>query len=67
MTVYDVATRCIIINEIKQADRSSRMDLLVNEDGSVDLHIGPDEPKRLIRRTGRKPQKALPPVRMEAL
>ena len=26
------------------ADRSSRMDLLVNEDGSVDIYVGPDAP-----------------------
>jgi len=44
LTVYDVATRCIIINETKQADRSSRMDLLENADGSVTLYIGPDQP-----------------------
>ncbi|MHC4950065.1 MAG: DUF1254 domain-containing protein [Planctomycetota bacterium] len=44
MTIYDVATRCIIINETKQADRSSRMDLLENADGSVTLYIGPDKP-----------------------
>ena len=30
--------RCIIKNEQQIADRSSRMDLLVNEDGSVDLY-----------------------------
>ena len=45
MTVYDVATRCIIVNETKQADRSSRMDLLENADGSVTLYIGPDKPE----------------------
>lgn len=45
MTVYDVATRCIIVNETKQADRSSRTDLFVNKDGSVDLYIGPDKPE----------------------
>ena len=44
LTVYDVATRCIIINETKQADRSSRMDLLKNADGSVTLYIGSDKP-----------------------
>jgi hypothetical protein len=44
LTVYDVSTRCIIVNETKQADRSSRMDLLVNGDGSVDLYIGPNKP-----------------------
>ena len=44
MTLYDVDTRCIIRNQQGIADRSSRMDLLVNEDGSVDLFIGPDAP-----------------------
>ena len=45
MTVYDVATRCIIVNDTKLADRSSRMDLLENEDGSVTLYIGPTKPE----------------------
>jgi hypothetical protein len=44
MTLYDVDTRCIIKNEQQIADRSSRMDLLVNDDGSVDLYFGPDAP-----------------------
>ncbi len=44
MTVYDVATRCIIVNDTKLADRSSRMDLTKNKDGSVDLYIGPKKP-----------------------
>ncbi len=44
MTVYDVATRCIIVNDTKLADRSSRMDLLTNADGSVDLYVGPKKP-----------------------
>ncbi|SNS61053.1 DUF1214 domain-containing protein [Tropicimonas sediminicola] len=45
MTVYDVATRALTINNEKLADRSSKMDLLVNDDGSVDLYIGPDKPE----------------------
>jgi hypothetical protein len=45
ITLYDVATRCLIINEQKIADRSSRMDLLKNKDGSIDIYMGPDEPK----------------------
>jgi hypothetical protein len=45
LTVYDVATRCITVNDTKQADRSSRMDLLKNEDGSVTLFIGPTKPE----------------------
>jgi hypothetical protein len=44
ITLYDVDTRCIIKNEQQIADRSSRMDLLKNEDGSIDLYFGPDEP-----------------------
>jgi len=45
MTLYDVDTRCIIQNEQKIADRSSRMNLLTNSDGSVDIYLGPDKPK----------------------
>ena len=44
MTLYDVDTRCIIRNEQGIADRSSRMDLLINADGSIDLYFGPDAP-----------------------
>ena len=32
-------------NEYKITIRSSRMDLLTNPDGSVDLYFGPNEPK----------------------
>ena len=45
ITLYDVATRCLIINKQKIADRSSRMDLLKNKDGSVDIYMGPNAPK----------------------
>ncbi len=45
ITLYDVDTRCIIRNEQKIADRSSRMDLLVNKDGSVAIYIGPEKPE----------------------
>lgn len=45
LTVYDVATRCIIVNDTKLADRSSRMDLSTNADGSIDLYIGPRKPE----------------------
>ncbi len=45
LTVYDVATRAPIKNEQVVADKSSRMDLEVNEDGSVTLYVGPDEPE----------------------
>lgn len=44
LTVYDVATRAAIRNEQKVADKSSRMDLQTNEDGSVTLYVGPDAP-----------------------
>ncbi len=45
VTLYDVTSRCIINNELQIADRSSRMDLLKNDDGSVDLYFGPAAPK----------------------
>jgi hypothetical protein len=45
ITLYDVSTRCLIQNKQKVADRASFMDLLKNEDGSVDIYIGPDSPK----------------------
>jgi hypothetical protein len=45
ITVYDVDTRCPIDNEQQIADKSSRMDLLTNEDGSVDLYFGPEAPE----------------------
>jgi len=44
VTVYDVDTRALILNEQKIADRSSRMDLRKNEDGSVDIYSGPKAP-----------------------
>jgi hypothetical protein len=44
VTVYDVGTRALIDNPQKIADRSSRMDLKKNADGSVDLYIGPKAP-----------------------
>ncbi len=45
ITVYDVDTRCIIDNTQQIADRSSRMDLIKNDDGSVDIYFGPKAPK----------------------
>ena len=45
VTLYDVDTRCIINNEQQIADRSSKMDLLTNEDGSVDLYFGSAAPE----------------------
>jgi hypothetical protein len=44
VTLYDVDTRALIINEQKIADRSSRMDLRKNSDGSVDIYCGPKAP-----------------------
>jgi hypothetical protein len=44
VTLYDVDTRALILNEQKIADRSSRMDLRKNEDGSVDVYCGPKAP-----------------------
>jgi hypothetical protein len=44
VTVYDLDTRALILNEQKIADRSSRMDLRRNEDGSVDIYCGPKAP-----------------------
>ncbi len=43
-TVYEVSTRTIINNQQEIADRSSRMDLAINENGSVDIYIGPEQP-----------------------
>ena len=45
LTVYDVSTRAVIVNDQHVADKSSRMDLEMNGDGSVTLHIGPDMPE----------------------
>jgi len=44
VTVYDIDTRALILNEHKIADRSSRMDLRKNDDGSVDIYCGPTAP-----------------------
>lgn len=41
-TLYDQATRCLINNGTGRADRSSRHDLITNEDGSIDLYFGPN-------------------------
>jgi hypothetical protein len=42
---YDIDTRGLIDNPTQQADRSSRMDLKKNSDGSVDIYVGPKAPK----------------------
>ncbi|RPJ56591.1 MAG: DUF1254 domain-containing protein [Acidobacteria bacterium] len=44
VTLYDVDTRALIVNEQKIADRSSRMGLRKNEDGSVYIYTGPEAP-----------------------
>jgi hypothetical protein len=44
VTVYDADTRALILNDEKIADRSSRMDLRKNDDGSVDIYCGPKAP-----------------------
>ena len=44
ITIYDAATRCLIDNPQKNADLSSRKDLIKNADGSVDLYFGPKAP-----------------------
>jgi hypothetical protein len=45
VTVYDVDSRALIRNKQRIADRSSRMDLRKNADGSVDIFTGPKAPK----------------------
>ncbi len=47
VTVYDVDTRALILNEQTIADCSSHMDLRRNEDGSVDIYSGSTVPDRL--------------------
>jgi hypothetical protein len=44
VTLYDVDTRSFIVTEKGIPDRSSRMDLLTNADGSVDIYMGPKAP-----------------------
>jgi hypothetical protein len=45
VTAYELSTRTLINNAYEIADRSSRMDLDLNPDGSVDIYFGPDEPE----------------------
>jgi hypothetical protein len=45
MTLYDTETRCFIDNKYEIAGRDSRMDLIKNADGSVDLYFGPKPPQ----------------------
>jgi hypothetical protein len=44
VTLYDVDTRSLLVNKQKIADRSSRMDLKKNTDGSVDIYCSPIGP-----------------------
>ena len=44
-TMYDVSTRTPAINDTQDVDRSSRMDLDINPDGSIDLYVGPTKPE----------------------
>jgi hypothetical protein len=45
LTAYDVNTRSLLQNKGQISDRSSRMDLVKNSDGSVDVFVGPSAPK----------------------
>ena len=46
VTVYDEATRQMIVNDAKNTDVSSRQpDVVKNPDGSVDVYFGPTAPK----------------------
>ncbi len=45
IAVYSWDTRTLIDNEQKRANLSSRQDLIMNSDGSVDLYFGPTAPQ----------------------
>ena len=47
ITLYDTQTRGLIQNAQQLADRSSRQDLQKNQDGSVDIVLGPAPPPGL--------------------
>ncbi len=47
VTLYDVDTRTIILNEQHRGQLESREDLAKNADGSVDVYFGPTSPKGL--------------------
>jgi hypothetical protein len=44
LTLYDLESRSFIDNEHEIADRSSRMNLKANDDGSVDIYCAPGPP-----------------------
>jgi transposase len=64
VTLYDVDTRALILNDQRIADRSSRMDLRKNADGSVDIYCGPNAPPGTLPLL-RQPHSA-PPRRCES-
>jgi hypothetical protein len=45
LTAYEVDTRTLIDTKYQRGDLSSRMDLLKNEDGSIDVYMGPTKPE----------------------
>lgn len=45
LTVYHNVTRYLIQNKTELADKSSRGDIDINKDGSVDIYMGPTAPK----------------------
>ena len=45
LTAYEVDTRTLINTKYEKGDLSSRMDLLKNKDGSIDVYMGPTKPK----------------------
>ena len=47
VTLYDVSTRSLLVNKQKIADRSSRMPLQANKDGSIDVYCSPKAPPGL--------------------
>ena len=45
LTAYEVDTRTLIDTKYEKGDLSSRMDLLKNKDGSIDVYMGPSKPE----------------------
>ncbi|MCY1176771.1 hypothetical protein D9M73_170550 [compost metagenome] len=44
ITLYDIDSRCLLVNPQHKADLSSRQDLKKNADGTLDLYFGPTAP-----------------------
>jgi hypothetical protein len=63
VTAYEVSIRTLINNKYEVADRSSRMELAMNPDGSVDIYVGPDKPEGDKARTGSRPRPIVPGFR----